>query len=378
MSIIFVSKLDSVDDGASSTDIMTLNLINGLSQNTIISKLIIIVNKDNFQNIDNIKTSLTPLCEQLIIVRSSNTTPKNKWVGLWQLIFANRAISKWGASLKLNDTENLLLISQSPSYDSIHVCRKIKKNYPRLHYIQYWSDPIAISGIMPERLNYKRLIFKFIEKSGLKLANKIVYGTKTLFEAQKQVYPKFKEKMSYIDISYSSFECQEMLNDFKYNNDKFLYAGNYFSKIRNITPLFNAINSLNGEVRLDVYGSGDIETRSEFIYLHNRISPLELRREEVKYRTVICVLNSNCAQIPGKIFYSMNLDQNILVILDGDRKDKIAKYLKSYNRFIMCDNNAESIKNTLHYLISNNVTIKDYENDKYSPKAVANELLKMV
>lgn len=376
MNIIFVSKLNSVDSGASSTDIMTFNLIQGLSQNEVITKLIVIVDKNNLQNIDKIKTGLMPVCEQLIIVRSSSVTPRNKWEGLLQLIFANRTINKCGSLLKLDNVENSLLISQSPSFDSIHICRKIKKRYPSLHYIQYWSDPIAISGIMPENLNYKRTIFKVIEKKGIKLADKVVYGTKPLFEAQGEVFPKLKNKMDFVDISYSIFNDQGLENIHKYNKSKILYAGNFFSNIRNLKPLFDAVDSLNGDVELDVYGNGDVITTSKYVYFHDRISPLELHREEVKYQIVICVLNYDCIQIPGKIFYPMNLDQSILVILDGARKDKIAEYLSTYNRFAMCDNNSESVKNALLELIKSNFTVECGWKDKYSPKFIASQILR--
>ena len=70
--------------------------------------------------------------------------------------------------------ENTILISHSPSAESILLCKEIKKKYSSIKFIEYWSDPIALSGIYPENFNIKRYPLYFIEKHLLKYADKIV------------------------------------------------------------------------------------------------------------------------------------------------------------------------------------------------------------
>ena len=48
----------------------------------------------------------------------------------------------------------------------------------------------------------------------------------------------------------------------------------------------------------------------------------------------------------------------MLVILDGDEKDKLRAYIESFNRYIVCDNNVESIKVALSKIQQNRNKVK--------------------
>ena len=49
-------------------------------------------------------------------------------------------------------------------------------------------------------------------------------------------------------------------------------------------------------------------------------------------------------QGPGKTFYRMNTNQNILVIADGSHREELKTYLSRYNRFLICNNDKDDIK----------------------------------
>ena len=176
--------------------------------------------------------------------------------------------------------------------------------------------------------------------------------------------------MRFVEASY----CNNYIIDTeKLQSNLFIYAGNYYSKIRNIKPLFEAFSELK-EYELDVYGNGDVSYLSNNINIKGRISPNELKTIESKYQNVVCVMNSNCIQIPGKIFYRMNCNQNIFVICDGIHQDELIKYLKTFNRFIIVKNNKESIVNGIKNINKKVFDTKKIEQD-YSPKKIAYDIL---
>lgn len=41
--------------------------------------------------------------------------------------------------------------------------KQIKSKYPKICYIQYWGDSMALSGLIFEEYNLKRIILKAIE-----------------------------------------------------------------------------------------------------------------------------------------------------------------------------------------------------------------------
>jgi predicted oxidoreductase (fatty acid repression mutant protein) len=47
------------------------------------------------------------------------------------------------------------------------------------------------------------------------------------------------------------------------------------------------------------------------------------------------------------VYYAAASQKYMLVILDGDENDKLRAYIESFNRYIVCDNNVESIKEAL-------------------------------
>jgi hypothetical protein len=245
--------------------------------------------------------------------------------------------------LDLTIDKDTILVSHTPSLEAVFICKALKNKYKNLRYIQYWSDPIALSGIMPENFNLKRKPFYWLEKKAYDFADEIVFGTATLCKMNSNLYPKFKNKMRSVDWAYLHKDKDKhfISKGFK----EFIYAGNYYSSIRNIKPLYDAFNELGNEYHLSVYGNSDIELEdTENVSLYSRISPDELVDIECSYRNTISLLNYSCMQIPGKTFYQTDLEQVILVIADGTHSEELKEYLAKYNRFIICNNNKEDIK----------------------------------
>ena len=129
----------------------------------------------------------------------------------------------------------------------------------------------------------------------------------------------------------------------KSQNDKYVisYIGSYPSKIRNIMPLYDAIKKLNNSFKTYIIGDSDISLQQTAnITLGVRQNTEEIEAESDLH---ICLLNKEGGQIPSKVYYLSASTKPILIILDGELKQDIKAFFKSFNRYYFCENNTTEI-----------------------------------
>lgn len=380
MKIIFVANTTPLQLKGTSNDILTYNLFYGLSK--ISEDIMLIALNDLYENdknyIKKINECYSSLSKNIFSFKSKIGKSRNKYFHILKLYYTH-FFGSYKKEIKEiehfidNDT---ILITHSPSIESIFFCNRIKKKYKNMKWIQYWSDPVTLGGILPENINFKRYPYYYIERKCLGYADKIVYGTKTLLDFQKDIFPEFDSKMFYTDIPYSIINNNNKNSKDNINKD-LLYAGNFFSYTRNIQPLYNAIIQLKGENKLIIYGDGDQFIEDDNIIYNARVSAEEINKIEDQYNNIICLLNATCIQIPGKIFYDINKNKKILIITDGKHKKEIIEYLDTFKRYIIVENNVESIMDGIKSM--NNYDDKEIVDKKilerYSPISIAKKIV---
>ena len=110
-------------------------------------------------------------------------------------------------------------------------------------------------------------------------------------------------------------------------------------------------------MQLNICGATDLKLESmNNIKILPRQNLSIIREYEKKSDVLICLCNKKGTQIPGKIYHYAATNKPILIILDGENKDKLKKYFESFNRFILCENNIESISNIIN-------NIKNYKRE---------------
>lgn len=371
--VIFISHyIPLSSSNSTSTDIMTANLVKGLSQNALDLAFVAIVDGDLHAQEIAIQKDFNGVPLKLVVLPSCIPT---KVSPLKKLLYTYKAASKrpykkFASTLKTLGPASKL-IAHCPALDSAICCKQIKRLNPNAKIVEYWSDPYALSNTSIDAYSSKRFLMKLMEAKVLSWADKIVYGTKPLMEQQKQFYPKYSRKMDYIDVAYTEYADEGPMSPFPRN--RILYAGGYVTSIRNIRPLLDAV-SKTPEVELDVYGSGDVKIESENIHCHAWISPKDFKLIERQYQIVVALMNKKTVQIPGKTFYGMNRQQNIMVILDGPASNEIENYLKGMNRFNICKNESEDIQKAIHECIDKPVPLNCI--DEFSPRTISGNLLK--
>ena len=377
--IVFVSEIRSPNINSTSTHLMTESILTGFKENNLKVTFLAICECESDKNI--IENYYSKIVDRIIILPSFYSKKPGKYTKLFSMLninFFNYKYKKILCDLCTDIPVPDIIVSHTPSYEAVCYAKTLKYFYPKAPYYQYWSDPMALSGILPDNYSLKRFPFYYLESKAYKYADQIIFGTKTLYYFNSVLYKKHINKMRYVDVPY--LDKADIASKITRPQNEFIYAGNYYSSIRNILPLYNAFNKLGNNFHLTIFGDSDLALdNTENVTVNNRISAKELENIEQSFKNSVCLLNHSCIQIPGKTFYQIDTDQNIIVITDGAYKSEIIDYLNSYGRFIICDNNEISIANALVKTSQHTEYRCPQEiKEKYSPKNVAADLLGFV
>lgn len=373
--IVFVSEMRNPKTHASSTQIMTRNLLYGF--NMLCDELIYVAVVENLADSTDIESYYAGLFSHIYFVkeqaRHKNNIVLRQLCWLWDVYFPSR-YREPSEIFQYLDTETIL-ISQSPGIDAALICKNIKARRPNTYYVQYWGDPLALSLITPRELTYKRLFLKLVEQRLHLFADRIVYGTHSLYKAQIEIFPEITDKTSACGVCYMPDSIQRPRND---RMRLFGYFGNYYSSIRNLLPLYDAFSELEN-ADLVICGLSDCELKEKSnIRILQRIPQSEVEEEEAKVDIEVCVLNRKGIQIPGKLFYHTNTEKHILVLKDGPVKDDVSAELSKSERFIFCENNKEDIKNVVKRILRGEFDRAVYTSDDFCPQKVCSEIIGQV
>lgn len=231
-----------------------------------------------------------------------------------------------------------------PKASHIVLINLLKEGIKANKIIEYWGDPLY--GDITLKTIHGQTTIKKKERELLSPANSIFYTSPFTVAKEKKLYPEFASKMFYIPTP-----CIRDHKDIKTssNNGSALrigYFGDYYTKIRNIKPLYRAIaKSEADQMFLYIIGNSDMQLKKR---KNIEVLPRgNFKDYEQNTDLFVCILNRRGSQIPGKIYYCASTFKPVLVIIDGDEQEKMEDFLQSFNRFFLCKNDEESIMNAL-------------------------------
>lgn len=370
--IIFAADLRDPRKDATSTQIMTANLLRGFRK--IASRLILAALVCDDVDRDSVRRYYDGLSDEIVFVSriTGNRSARQELAIMMKGCLSVRFEKEKQLADRIDD--QTYLVSHTPTIDAALLCKRLMEYAKPKRYIQYWSDPLALSLLTPEEYSFKRRPYKWVEKKLHRFADDIVYGTKPLYEAQKTLFADTPavNRMAYVDVAYIDYSDEEKT---AHDGLTFGYIGNYYSKIRNIQPLYNAFQKAKaGE--LVICGSGDLRlTSAEHIRVLERVPQSEVRSIEREIDVEICILNRKGIQVPGKIFYEADTDKQILVITDGPIASDIKEYLSGFRRYVFCDNDEDSILEAIDRLADGYVEPDRSRIHLLSPAYVAASIL---
>ena len=280
---------------------------------------------------------------------------KRKWHKWFDFLDFTAPYLQSGTSVSLLDEHfDLILSTSDPKTTHGFVKKLIKKGLSYGRWIQHWGDPMY--GDITRSNAYPNSIVKWYERRIIKWADKVVYVSPFTADMLKQAHPKYTDKIHFVPLPCEEVE-QTPLQE-KTDTFKLVYLGDYSPSIRNILPLYDAVKELEG-VQLTIAGISSLKLdNTDHIMLLPRIPQAQCHQVESEADVSVTVCNLRGTQIPGKVYYAAATQKHMLVILDGDEKDKLRAYIESFNRYIVCDNNVESIKVALSKIQQNRNKVK--------------------
>ena len=241
-----------------------------------------------------------------------------------------------------------LMISSSNPY-SVHIlAERIRDHYydGKIRWIQYWGDALYLDTLTRRPILPFRV--KEAEKRLISKCDKVVYTNGVVLELQKELFPEYKNKMSFIETPFA-FKT-ENTGPFRYEVG---YFGSYSSSVRDINPLYSVLR--NSSLQSVIIGNGDqiIESSNNLTVLP-RASVNEVIKYEQDTRLLVCICNKlskkgETGLIPGKIYHYASTNKPVLVI---GATSKVRIFLERYGRFEFADNNEQEIATKLVDILS--------------------------
>lgn len=240
-----------------------------------------------------------------------------------------------------------IIISASDPKSSHLIVEKIYMQNSKLKakWIQYWGDPMF--NDITRKKGWRDNLVKYHEKGLIKKAHKVVYASPLTLNLQKKTYSDQAFKMDYSSQVFLN-DSLETESDYKSSNGSITigYFGAYHSKVRNIVPLYKAV--LDSQYNLIICGSSDLKlSDARNIKICGIIPYKEATQMEKELDILVAICNSSGTQIPGKIYYCAGYNKPIIVVLDGEYKKELRTYLENFGRYILCDNDSDSIHEAL-------------------------------
>lgn len=380
MNILFI-VLRSIEIN-SSTSIWNNAVINGLIENGHLVDVLTLPADKNHSNYDQ---SLTNKNCNIIEIRTSsvqriaNIARKNKVTNMlrgvayhlrkkFQVYDIGSSYINTINNIELEDQKyDLIITSSDPKSSHLFGLEYKSKRNEKIPWIQLWSDPFL--GDITSNSSWNKRKIEKEEAKLLKRATKIVYISRLLRNDRACLYPECAKKMFFYPIPFlesrvGKSKKSEVLT--------FVYCGDYFSKVRDIRPLYNAIKETKH--RLIICGDSDVKLKeTPNIKIFPRVSYQKVMQIENKADVLVHLSNLSGIQIPGKIYQYSGTEKNILFILDGN-VNKIKEEFGQYNRYVFSLNKESNLLDTL-----NNPNVWQNCNteiiNEFSPSYVAKEII---
>ena len=256
--------------------------------------------------------------------------------------------------------------------------------------IQFWTDPLSLGRCNTvSDIPWYRFFHRFAEKSLLRSAYKAVFCYPLLCEMEKKLYPQFKAKLLWSDVSYLDRDVKQQSEQPIKIQDKSSITkeytiglfGTFHSSIRNIHPLLNAAKSFPN-TKFIIRGDSDF-TEFDGIAPNVDISVGRLPASDVELLenscdALIILGNVGGIQIPGKVYYYSNYPMPLICICDSVHSGALKEYLAPLNRYILCDNNLESIKIGIEKALDELAHKTTWEvPERLEPKVIARKLVEL-
>ncbi len=265
-----------------------------------------------------------------------------KWMSKHEVYDHLKFIANYTDYVDLDNNHYDYIISSSdPKSSHLFVKTLLERKAEKFHgkWIQIWGDPF-LTDIT--RTNTNKHKIKVEEQRLLEAVDYVFYVSKMTLEQQKKIYPTCAHKMRYTPIPYIKEKITANRSMEKTEKIELAYCGDYDISIRNLKPLYDAVNQIDN-AHLTVCGGSNAPLQStEKVRVKGRVAYEEVCKVEDSADILVFVANRAGTQIPGKIYQYAGTNKPVLFVLDGD-KEALKESFEAYDRFVFVENDAACI-----------------------------------
>ncbi|GAA0075904.1 hypothetical protein UT300005_02820 [Clostridium sp. CTA-5] len=301
--------------------------------------------------------------------------------------------SIYGINLMKNEKFDVIFSMHEPP--SSHLCAYyIKKKFKDIPWITYWSDPWLKDSTRQKSFIVKKIIESKMERDVVNLADKFIFVTEENRKDYIKEYSFLTQKQTYVlnrgfdKELYERLSLEETPNLINNNKLNIVYAGEIFSKLRNINPFIEALEELKNENEeyynmLNVLFFGNIDDvegkkrleKLDIAKVSSRIPFNEALKYMLNSEILLLFGNKNSKQIPAKIYDYFGTNGKIFIIY-GDENDPIKDVVENHEKCITSINSSRNIKNNICKLIDSYKAgkIKAAPDYRYEWNSIVNKL----
>jgi glycosyltransferase involved in cell wall biosynthesis len=258
-----------------------------------------------------------------------------------------------------NHYDCIFSMHETPS--SHIVAYKIKKVFPNLRWVGYWSDPWNGDSLRRKRPFLKSMVEEKLEEKVVKAVDKLLFTTESTREFYIEKYKLTREKTHIVYRGYDINIYNEIRDtessplDLIEEKINIVHTGAIYRDLRDIRPLCDALERLKTEnkrifdkINIIFIGKFDNEEDQnklkEFsnVTVKNQIPYKEALKYIVFSDVLLLYGNKNSTQVPGKVYEYLGSNAIILTIL-GDENDELGILMSKVKKGPIVINEAESI-----------------------------------
>lgn len=244
---------------------------------------------------------------------------------------------------------DLIISSSDPKASHLFVLKLLERQHANFsgQWIQIWGDPF-LADITRTNRNQKKI--REEEARLLRAADRVFYVSALTLAQQQCMYPDCSEKMRYTPIPYATEHVTENRSLRAAQPIELAYCGDYNPSIRNLNPLYGAVQE-SDNLHLTICGGSSSPLEStDKVQVCGRVSYAKACEVEDRSDILVFVANQSGAQIPGKIYQYAGTNKPILFILDGE-DDVLRAQFEQYHRFVFAQNSKESIRRAIDEMV---------------------------
>lgn len=282
------------------------------------------------------------------------------------------AYAKGVELIQTNQYDVMFSMHESPSCHLL--AHRLKRRYPKLSWVGYWSDPWSRDPGRAKNPWLRKQIEFYLEKHIVRAMDRYLFTT----EETRQMYiDMFHLRPDQTDIVYRGYDlemyqrlqqeptplCKDKIN--------LVYTGDIYTRLRDLRPFMAALRRLQMShpqlyeniqiILIGVIDSPEIKQElSAFscIKLMDRVAYEISLGYMVHSEIVLLWGNKNSNQIPGKVYEYIGTN-NIIFTIQGDESDPLGGFMKELNRGPIVENQdvaiEEAMINMLERLVNKTV-----------------------